>query len=154
MSVQGNTDQDIPVFKECQLQQKEDVYNSLEIGPGTGMFSKEFRSWRLNYFLEILPDVENKIRRRFPPLHQKNLKFFRTRRQSVQTYHKAVATSYSVGTRSYSSHRDTYNSTCMTSREFLYQVVIVSYSMLTAIMIMTYTKQNVVIGTTTPNCND
>ena len=55
------------------------VYNSLEIGPGTGMFSKEFRSWRLNYFLEILPEVENKVRRRFPPLHQKHLKFFRTR---------------------------------------------------------------------------
>jgi hypothetical protein len=55
------------------------LYNSLEIGPGTGMFSKEFRSWRLNYFLDILPEVENKIRRRFPPLHQKYLKFFRTR---------------------------------------------------------------------------
>ena len=55
------------------------LYNSLEIGPGTGMFSKEFRSWRLNYFLDILPEVEHKIRRRFPPLHQKYLKFFRTR---------------------------------------------------------------------------
>jgi hypothetical protein len=55
------------------------LYNSLEIGPGTGMFSKEFRSWRLNYFLEILPELENKIRRRFPPLHQKYLKFFKTR---------------------------------------------------------------------------
>ena len=53
-------------------------YNSLEIGPGTGMFSKEFRSWRLNYFLDTLRDVENKIRRRFPPLGQKYLKFFRT----------------------------------------------------------------------------
>ena len=55
------------------------LYNSLEIGPGTGMFSKEFRAWRLNYFLEILPEVENKIRRRFSPLQQKNLKFFKTR---------------------------------------------------------------------------
>ena len=55
------------------------LYNSLEIGPGVGMFSKEFRQWRLNYFLDILPAVENKIRRRFPPLHQKYLKFFRTR---------------------------------------------------------------------------
>ena len=53
-------------------------YNSLEIGPGTGMFSKEFRSWRLNYFLDTLRDVENKVRRRFPPLGQKYLKFFRT----------------------------------------------------------------------------
>jgi len=54
------------------------LYNSLEIGPGTGMFSKEFRAWRLNYFLDILPEVEKKIRRRFSPMHQKYLKFFRT----------------------------------------------------------------------------
>src|SRR6056300_1189118 len=27
------------------------IYNSLEIGPGLGMFSKDFRTWRLNYFL-------------------------------------------------------------------------------------------------------
>jgi len=57
------------------------LYNSLEIGPGTGMFSKEFRAWRMNYFLDVLgkQDVENRIRRRFPPLHQKYLKFFMTR---------------------------------------------------------------------------
>ena len=76
------------------------LYNSLEIGPGTGMFSKEFRSWRLNYFLDILPEVENKIRRRFPPLHQKYLKFYlRTRETRLfKTYHKTVVTLYSVGT--------------------------------------------------------
>ena len=34
------------------------IYNSLEIGPGTGMFAKEFRSCRLNYFLDILPELE------------------------------------------------------------------------------------------------
>tara|TARA_B110000438_G_scaffold288488_1_gene322011 strand:- start:24 stop:842 length:819 start_codon:yes stop_codon:yes gene_type:complete len=56
------------------------LYNSLEIGPGNGMFSKEFRSWRINYFLDILEELEKKIRRRFPPLHQKYLKFFRTRK--------------------------------------------------------------------------
>tara|TARA_X000001382_G_C3142633_1_gene170112 strand:+ start:202 stop:1017 length:816 start_codon:yes stop_codon:yes gene_type:complete len=55
-------------------------YNSLEIGPGTGMFSKEFRSWRFNYFLDILRDVEPKIRRRFPPNHQRLLRFFITRK--------------------------------------------------------------------------
>jgi|TARA_R110001592_G_scaffold238829_1_gene498679 SAM-dependent methyltransferase len=54
-------------------------YNSMEIGPGTGMFSKEFRSWRLNYFVDVLPDVQNKIRRRFPPAAQKNIKFFSAR---------------------------------------------------------------------------
>ena len=55
---------------------KSSIYNSLEIGPGTGMFSKDFRSWYRNYFLDILPDLEPKIRRRFPPLHQKHLRFF------------------------------------------------------------------------------
>ena len=58
---------------------KSNTYNSLEIGPGTGMFSKEFRSWRLNYFLDILPELEQKVRRRFPPAHQKYLKFYMTR---------------------------------------------------------------------------
>ena len=58
---------------------KTNIYNSLEIGPGTGMFSKEFRSWRLNYFLEVLPELEIKIRRRFKPPHQKYLKFYLTR---------------------------------------------------------------------------
>ena len=58
---------------------KSNIYNSLEIGPGTGMFSKEFRSWRLNYFLEVLPELEIKIRRRFKPKHQKYLKFYTTR---------------------------------------------------------------------------
>ena len=55
------------------------IYNSLEIGPGTGMFSKEFRAWRLNYFLDILPEIEQKIRRRFNPAHQKYLRFYLTR---------------------------------------------------------------------------
>ena len=58
---------------------KTNIYNSLEIGPGTGMFSKEFRSWRMNYFLDILPELERKLRRRFKPPHQKYLKFYLTR---------------------------------------------------------------------------
>ena len=58
---------------------KTNIYNSLEIGPGTGQFSKEFRSWRLNYFLDILPELEQKIIRRFNPAHKKYLKFFLTR---------------------------------------------------------------------------
>ncbi len=58
---------------------KSNAYNSLEIGPGTGMFSKEFRAWRMNYFLEVLPTIEHKIRRRFPPAHQKHLRFYLTR---------------------------------------------------------------------------
>ena len=59
---------------------KTNIYNSLEIGPGAGMFSKEFRSWRLNYFLEVLPELEQKIRRRFNPAHNKYLKFYVTRK--------------------------------------------------------------------------
>ena len=59
---------------------KTNIYNSLEIGPGAGMFSKEFRSWRLNYFLEVIPELEQKIRRRFKPAHNKYLKFYTTRK--------------------------------------------------------------------------
>jgi len=58
---------------------KTNIYNSLEIGPGTGMFSKEFRAWRLNYFLEVLPELEQRIRRRFKLGGQKSLKFYTTR---------------------------------------------------------------------------
>jgi len=55
------------------------IYNSLEIGPGNGTFSMDFRAWRLNYFIDILPFLENKIRKKFPPRHQKYLKWFTTR---------------------------------------------------------------------------
>ncbi len=55
------------------------IYNSLEIGPGNGMFSKEFRAWRLNYFLDVLKATEKRIRKKFNPKHQKYLKFYLTR---------------------------------------------------------------------------
>ena len=58
---------------------KTNLYNSLEIGPGTGMFSKEFRAWRLNFFLDVLPELEQKIRRRFNPSNQKHLRFYTTK---------------------------------------------------------------------------
>ena len=57
---------------------KSNLYNSLEIGPGNGQFSMDFRAWRLNYFLDVLPDCENPIRKMFPIQHQKHLKFIRT----------------------------------------------------------------------------
>jgi len=57
---------------------RSNIYNSLEIGPGTGMFSKDFRAWRLNYFLDVLRTLENDIRQLFTPLHQKYLKFYTT----------------------------------------------------------------------------
>ena len=37
---------------------KTNIYNSLEIGPGTGMFSMDFRAWRSNFFLDVLSDRE------------------------------------------------------------------------------------------------
>ena len=60
------------------------LYNSLEIGPGNGMFSMDFRAWRLNYFLDVLiadyeSNIERNIRKKFPPQHQKYLKFYQTR---------------------------------------------------------------------------
>lgn len=54
------------------------MYNSLEIGPGDGMFSMDFRAWRLNYFLDVLGDREKIIRKMFPGAHQKYLKFYVT----------------------------------------------------------------------------
>ena len=60
---------------------KSNMYNSLEIGPGNGMFSKDFRAWRLNFFVDLLitsyeGNVERRIRKKFPGLHQKYLKFY------------------------------------------------------------------------------
>ena len=57
---------------------KTNIYNSLEIGPGNGMFSMDFRTWRLNYFLDVL-NREKVIRKKFNPRHHKYLKFYTTR---------------------------------------------------------------------------
>ena len=54
------------------------IYNSLEIGPGNGMFSMDFRAWRLNYFLDITHAVEKLIRNKFNVRHHKYLKFYKT----------------------------------------------------------------------------
>ena len=54
------------------------VYNSLEIGPGNGMFSMDFRTWGQQFFLDILPQVEAPIRKMFPSAHQKRLVFYQT----------------------------------------------------------------------------
>jgi len=58
---------------------RSNIYNSLEIGPGSGMFSKEFRAWRLNYFLDVLPSAEKHVRAKFPGRHWKYLKFYLTK---------------------------------------------------------------------------
>ena len=74
---------DTALFRQIQTKifqfAKSKDYNSLEIGPGWAMFSKEFRAWRLNYFLDINPRVERHVRREFTQQHQKYLKFFLTR---------------------------------------------------------------------------
>ena len=58
---------------------KTNLYNSLEIGPGDGMFSMDFRSWRMNFFLDVLLDRGDVIRKLFNPRHHKYLKFYTTR---------------------------------------------------------------------------
>ncbi len=64
------------------------LYNSLEIGPGNGMFAKEFRSWKLNYFLDVLPQLEKKIIKRFNPGGKKYVKFYTTTRTDCSTIPK------------------------------------------------------------------
>ncbi len=54
------------------------IYNSLEIGPGNGMFSMDFRTWRLNYFLDITHAVEGPILEKFNSAHRKYLRFYKT----------------------------------------------------------------------------
>ena len=61
------------------------IYNSLEIGPGDGMFSMDFRAWRLNYFLDVLRDREKVIRALFNPQHHKYLRFLTTNKTSCDT---------------------------------------------------------------------
>ena len=55
------------------------IYNSLEIGPGDGMFSMDFRAWRLNYFVDVLLCREKVIRALFNTQHHKYLKFITTK---------------------------------------------------------------------------
>ena len=58
---------------------RSNLYNSLEIGPGNGMFSMDFRSWKANFFLDITHKIEPPILEMFPRLHRKYLKFYKTR---------------------------------------------------------------------------
>ena len=61
------------------------LYNSLEIGPGNGMFSMDFRTWRLNFFLDVLLDRDKVIRAKFNPRHHKYLKFCTTTNTDCST---------------------------------------------------------------------
>jgi len=64
---------------------KTNMYNSLEIGPGNGMFSMDFRAWRLNYFLDITRAVIQPIRQKFNPLHWKYLHFYVTKKTNCES---------------------------------------------------------------------
>jgi len=56
------------------------LYNSLEIGPGYGKFSKLFLAWRLNFYVDILPHCHSKIKKLFNPQQHKYIKFYTTDR--------------------------------------------------------------------------
>tara|TARA_Y100000004_G_C8864058_1_gene390332 strand:+ start:93 stop:890 length:798 start_codon:yes stop_codon:yes gene_type:complete len=58
---------------------KTNLYNSLEIGPGNGMFSMDFRAWRLNFYLDLTHKIGPGILARFNPAHRKYLRFYKTR---------------------------------------------------------------------------
>ena len=74
--------------KIYQFAKNSSIYHSLEIGPGAGMFSREFKAWKNNYFVDVNRWVENSIRKKFPKAAQKNLKFYftdRTRCDEIPT---------------------------------------------------------------------
>jgi len=68
------------IFQFAKTGAKSHLYNSLEIGPGYGRYSKLFLSWRLNFFLELLPQCQSKIKKNFNPQHHKYLRFYKTDR--------------------------------------------------------------------------
>jgi hypothetical protein len=58
------------------------LYNSLEIGPGYGRFSRLFLPWRLNFYVDILPQCKSKIEKLFHPEQHKYIRFYTTNRTS------------------------------------------------------------------------
>ena len=76
---------------------KTNLYNCIEIGPGNGMFSKELRSWRKIFFLDI-HNLEEKIRRRFHPGHQSIYYFSLPIIIHAITYQKILVILFLVGT--------------------------------------------------------
>ena len=57
-----------------------DLQNCLEIGPGNGRHVLLLRAWRLMFFTEVLANCKEKIFRKFPPAHQRLLRFYTTDR--------------------------------------------------------------------------
>jgi len=56
------------------------LYNSLEIGPGYGRFSRSFLAWRLNFYVDLLPHCKSKIEKLFRPEQHKYIRFYTTDR--------------------------------------------------------------------------
>jgi hypothetical protein len=56
------------------------LQNCLEIGPGNGRHVLALRAWRLMFFTEVLASCKEKIFKKFPPAHQRLLRFYTTDR--------------------------------------------------------------------------
>ena len=56
------------------------LQNCLEIGPGYGRFLECLLSWRLIFFVDVLPHVFSKIKKRVNPSHHRLLRFYTTDR--------------------------------------------------------------------------
>ena len=54
------------------------LQNCVEIGPGNGRFLECLLSWRLIFFVDVLPHVFSKIKKRVPPAHHRLLRFYTT----------------------------------------------------------------------------
>ena len=59
-------------------------YHSLEIGPGFGRYSRMFLAWKLNFFVDLLPECEEKIKKLFNPKHHPYLRFYATDRANCE----------------------------------------------------------------------
>jgi len=59
-------------------------YNSLEIGPGYGRHAKMMLAWRINYYLDLLPQCESKLKKLFDPPQYKYMRFYSTDRTSCE----------------------------------------------------------------------
>jgi hypothetical protein len=68
------------IFQFAKTGSASHLYNSLEIGPGYGRFSRMFLSWRLNFYVDLLPHCESKIKKLFNPKQHKYIRFYTTDR--------------------------------------------------------------------------
>lgn len=66
------------IFQFGKMGKSSGMYNSLEIGPGFGRYSRMFLAWRLNFYVDLLPMCESKIKKLFNPKQHKYIKFYTT----------------------------------------------------------------------------